>query len=95
MVVSVVTRGYSDDANSVIVGSNTLLLRIARLAPAFAFHWSEDVTTWHFVRHFALPATDALRAGFASQSPTGEGCSAFFSEIVFTPGRLEDLRSGG
>ena len=94
MIVSVVTRGYSDDANSVVVGSNTVLLRIARLAPAFAFHWSEDGTAWHFVRHFTLPATGAFRAGFASQSPTGDGCSARFSEIVFTPGRLQDLRNG-
>ena len=94
MVVSVVTRGYSDDANSVVVGSKTALLRIARLGPAFAFHWSEDGGMWHFVRHFALPGASPIRAGFASQSPTGEGCSAHFSEIGFTPGRLQDLRSG-
>ena len=94
MVVSVVTRGYSDDANSVVVGSSTVLLRIARIAPAFAFHWSEDGTAWHFVRHFALPGTGQIRAGFASQSPTGEGCSAHFSQLVFTSGRLQDLRSG-
>jgi regulation of enolase protein 1 (concanavalin A-like superfamily) len=94
MVVSVVTREYSDDANSMIVGAHTVLLRIARLGPAFAFHWSEDGRFWHFVRHFSLPGAGRLSAGFAAQSPTGEGCTARFSEIKFTAARLPDLRSG-
>jgi hypothetical protein len=94
MIVSVVTRDYSDDANSAIVQGNTVLLRVARLGHAFAFHWSHDGTFWHFVRHFSLPGAGTIRAGFVSQSPTGERCTARFSDIMFIPERLQDLRSG-
>lgn len=94
MVVSVVTREYSDDANSVIVDTRNVWLRIARLEPAFAFHWSGDGKRWHFVRHFSLPGAGAVSAGFMTQSPTGEGCTAHFKRIAFTPERLRDLRSG-
>ena len=94
MVVSVVTRDYSDDANAVVVPDQTVLLRVARLGPACAFHWSPDGTFWHFVRHFRLPGAAALALGFAAQSPTGSGCTAAFTEIAFRVGRLSDLRSG-
>lgn len=94
MVVSVVTREYSDDANSVIVDTHSVWLRIARLGPAFAFHWSKDGKHWHFVRHFSLPGAGPIGAGFLTQSPTGEGCTAHFKQIAFTTTRLQDLRSG-
>src|SRR5471032_211863 len=42
MVVSVVTRGSSDDCNSRIVEGGGLWLRVARLGAAFAFHSSSD-----------------------------------------------------
>jgi len=35
-----------------------------------------------------------IYAGFLSQSPTGEGCEAIFTDIVYTNKKLEDLRSG-
>ena len=42
MVVSVVTRGLSDDCNSFVVDGATVWLRIARVGSAFAFHASTD-----------------------------------------------------
>ncbi len=93
-VVSVVTRGVSDDCNSVPIENNFVCLRVARIGRAFAFHYSLDGTFWNFVRHFALGDIDELRVGFSAQSPTGQGCAVRFSEIVYTEKRLEDLRSG-
>jgi regulation of enolase protein 1 (concanavalin A-like superfamily) len=94
MVVSVVTRGVSDDCNSFIVEGNTVGLRVARLGQAFAFHASTDDRTWRLVRYFALEPAAEPRVGFLAQSPRGEGCSVRFEEISFTPGRLGDIRSG-
>ncbi len=94
MIVSVVTRDFSDDCNSAIVPDQSVLLRVARIGPAFAFHWSIDGGFWRLVRHFTLPGADSVAAGFASQSPTGEGCEARFSKIAFAARRLDDLRSG-
>ena len=93
MVVSVVTRGVSDDCNSFVVSGNQVWLRVARLGPALAFHASTDGAFWHFVRHFALGA-DALATGFLAQSPTGDSCAATFDTIRFAPQRLGDLRNG-
>lgn len=93
-VVSVVTRGVSDDCNSFVVDGNVVRLRVARLGQAFAFHASTDGRSWRLVRHFALEPGVDPRVGFLAQSPRGDGCSVNFEEIVFTPGRLADIRSG-
>ncbi len=94
MIVSVVTRDYSDDANSVVVERPDVLLRVARLGPALAFHWSPDGEFWHFVRHFTLPGAASLALGFVAQAPRGNGCTARFSDIAYSTHRLSDLRSG-
>jgi len=94
MVVSVVTRGPSDDCNSTPIDGNEVYLRLSRNGVAFAFHYSLDGHTWNFVRHFTLGKLSNLRAGLSSQSPTGEKCQATFSEIRYQPGALTDLRNG-
>ena len=94
MVVSVVTRGVSDDANAFGVEGRQVWLRVARLGPAHAFHASTDGSHWRFVRHFALEPADGLSVGFLAQSPTGSGCAVRFDHIVYRPERLGDLRGG-
>lgn len=94
MIVSVVTRGVSDDCNSVVIEGNSVYLRLHRYGEAFAFHYSLDGRYWHFVRHFSLGEIGQPRIGFSTQSPTGQGCEVNFSEIRYTPGRLSDLRNG-
>jgi len=92
MVVSVVTRGLSDDANAFAVDGDEVWLRISRLGPATAFHASLDGSRWELVRHFALGAEGDL--GFLAQSPSGPGCTAFFDRITLGQERLPELRSG-
>jgi uncharacterized protein len=92
-VVSVVTRGVSDDCNSFAVDGNSVRLRIAKIGPAFAFHASTSSERWELIRHFSLGAIDP-EVGFEAQSPTGDGCTATFDDLRFEPRRLADLRSG-
>ena len=94
MVVSVVTRGESDDCNSFTVDSTSVWLRVAKLGRAFAFHASTDSLRWELVRHFSLGAAAGPEIGFEAQSPTGDGCTATFDELRFEARRLADLRSG-
>jgi uncharacterized protein len=94
MVVSVVTRGLSDDANGRVVTADAIWLRVSRIDEACALHASDDGARWALVRHFALPAPDGLAAGFLAQSPTGGGCTATFDDVRFTAERLADLRDG-
>jgi regulation of enolase protein 1 (concanavalin A-like superfamily) len=93
-VVSVVTRGLSDDCNSYPVEGNSTWLRVGRQGAAYAFHSSTDGVTWQLVRHFALPNAAEVGAGFLAQSPEGEGCTATFDAIDFRRELLSDLRSG-
>jgi regulation of enolase protein 1 (concanavalin A-like superfamily) len=94
MVVSVVTRGRSDDCNSTVIGSHTVFLRVFRQGNAVAFHYSTDGHSWYFVRYFTIGDLENMQIGFAAQSPTGKGCTVHFSEIVYRLGELTDLRDG-
>ena len=93
-VVSVVTRGLSDDCNSYPVEGNSTWLRVARLGGAFAFHSSTDGESWQLVRHFALGPVDKIAIGFLVQSPEGDGCTATFDSIHLRQETLRDLRGG-
>lgn len=93
-IVSVVTKGVSDDCNSIAVDGNTAHLRLAKLERAYAFHYSPDGRHWGLIRYFTLGDSPAAEIGFLAQSPTGQGCTASFREIVYLPEKLEDIRSG-
>src|SRR5438477_881248 len=54
MIVSVVTQGFSDDANAYVVAGNQTFLRVSRLGRAFAFHASDDGAYWQLIRNFTL-----------------------------------------
>jgi uncharacterized protein len=103
-VVTVVTRGWSDDANAFEIDANAVWLRISRTGSTFAFHASTDGHWWRMVRYFALgqspdpsdqsPDHGPVRVGFQAQSPTGDGCRVTFDEIEFRPEAPLDLRDG-
>lgn len=94
MIVSVVTRGVSDDCNSVEIEGSEVYLRMALTPQTIAFHYSRDGSCWHLVRYFGLGKLDNLRVGFSSQSPFGQQCTAVFSEISYRAGGLKDIRNG-
>ncbi len=94
MIVSVVTRGVSDDCNSVEIEGTEIYLRVARAPRTVAFHYSHDGRIWHLVRYFSLGQVDTLSVGFSAQSPTGVRCAVTFSDISYHAGSLNDIRSG-
>jgi regulation of enolase protein 1 (concanavalin A-like superfamily) len=54
MIVSVVNRGVSDDANGWPVDEPSVWLRVARVGAQYALHASRNGADWDLVRHFAL-----------------------------------------
>lgn len=94
MVVSVVTNGYSDDCNSILVLQDAVYLRVARAGYGWAFHFSTDGLTWMFVRVFRLAFDGAVRVGFLAQAPMGETCTAVFDSIVYSTTVPNDFRDG-
>ena len=93
MVVSVVTRGHSDDCNSRTSTAPSSGCAWRAWVPLLPSTARADGKRWELVRYFGLPA-ESVSVGFEAQSPLGEGCAATFADIGFTPGRLADLRSG-
>jgi uncharacterized protein len=94
-VVSVVTRGLSDDCDSFVVSGAYVWLRISRIGTMFALHASLGGAGWTFVRQFSLDLPpDEVSIGFLVQSPTGEKCTATFDEIRFAAQTLAELRDG-
>jgi uncharacterized protein len=96
-VVTVVTRGLSDDSNSFEVDGASVWLRITRSSRAWAFHASTDGLWWRMVRYFALGEHErglTARVGLMAQSPMGQGCRAVFDEIAFSAGAPANLRDG-
>jgi regulation of enolase protein 1 (concanavalin A-like superfamily) len=95
MVVSVVTREVSDDANSFVVDGRSVWMRLSRIDRAYALHASTDGSAWRLVRVFSLgQSTAEHQIGFEAQSPTGQGCTVDFDQITFSTERLADLRDG-
>ena len=95
MVVSVVTRKLSDDANAFVVADQSVWLRVSRVDSVYAYHASLDGNTWELVRVFHLDDDVAEHlVGLEAQSPTGEGCRVTFDELRFTSERLVHLRDG-
>jgi uncharacterized protein len=93
-IVSVVTRGVSDDANAWAIDGASVWLRIARIGATCALHASSDGGRWDLVRHCAFEAPGRLTAGFLAQSPTGAGCTATFDDVRFAATTLAELRDG-
>lgn len=91
MVVSVVTRGTSDDANAWAVEGNEVWMRVSRIGQGFAFHASKDGERWEFVRCFDFGADGPVKAGFGVQAPDGEGCRVAFDRIEFDQETLEEI----
>lgn len=92
-IVSVVTKGVSDDCNAFAV-DGPLYMRVARLEQAYAFHVSQDGKRWDLIRYFRLEDTRNAQIGFEAQSPLGSSCTASFRDIRFEARLLTDLRSG-
>ena len=84
MIVSVVTRGVSDDCNSVCVEDNSVYLRVYRHGEVLAFHYSLDGHYWHFVRHFSLGDSGQTADRVFDPVSNGPGLqSEFFGNSVY------------
>lgn len=89
-VVSVVTKGISDDCNSAAVTSNTVFYKIAKAGNVITLYYSLDGRGWFLIRHLTFDSPGPLKLGFLAQSPTGERCAVLFSHIHYSPRKIRD-----
>lgn len=94
-VVSVVTRGASDDSNGPAIDGESVHLRVSKFRAVIAFHWSADAETWNLLRFFQFRDPNAPTSiGLSTQSPTGAGCTATFADVEYRTGAPADIRNG-
>jgi len=93
-VVSVVTNGFSDDANGCNIDADSVWLQIARIGDNFAVHYSLDGGKFDMVRLCLLPAGDIVKVGIEAQCPTGGGGEREFSGLMIEKRTVGNLRSG-
>jgi len=90
-MVTVVTRGLSDDCNSIPISGNTVYIQIAKSGPSYVFYSSNDGKNWQVLRVFNLGSDSKARVGFESQSPAGDGTEVVFSEIHYSTKKITDI----
>jgi uncharacterized protein len=90
-MVTVVTRGLSDDCNSITVSGSAVYLQIAKSGPAYVFYSSTDGKNWQVLRVFSLGRSPKVRIGFESQSPAGDGTEVVFSDIHYSTKKIMDV----
>lgn len=93
-MVSVVTDGFSDDANSELLRCPECFMRLTRRGNVFGMHYSLDGQTWRFVRCFGLEMPQTVKVGVHAQAPFQGGCSAVFDFLETTNQAVMDFRSG-
>lgn len=94
-IVTVVTRGVSDDANGVILEQrDAVWLRMIRKGNIFAMHWSEDGNAYKMARLSKLPAAEKVKVGMEAQCPVGAGATHKFLYFSLEHKTVKDLRKG-
>ena len=93
-MVSVVTNGFSDDANNELLDVPECFMRLTRRGSVFGMHYSLNGKWWRFVRSFVLGVPDTVMVGVHAQAPFGGGCRAVFDFLELTDQSVMDFRSG-
>jgi uncharacterized protein len=94
MMVTVVTRGFSDDCNSAPISGDSAYLQIARTGSTYVFYYASDGEEWRILRTFRLDTQRAVFVGFEAQSPDGTGATAIFSNVHYSPKKIANIYTG-
>lgn len=94
-IVSVVTRGVSDDANGVRLNTHDKIwLRLIRKGNNFAMHWSSDGKEFVMTRLAQMPDAPRVKVGLEAQSPVGQSVEHEFLYFNLEKKSVKDLRVG-
>jgi regulation of enolase protein 1 (concanavalin A-like superfamily) len=93
-VVTVVTKGLSDDANSMEFDSHQAFFQIAKIGDVVFLYASETGTSWYLVRAMNFKVDGKLQVGFLAQSPEGKSNRVSFTHIKYKPTAMKDYWMG-
>ena len=94
-IVSVVTRGVSDDANGPIIDYQpSIWLKLIRKGSIYAMHWSIDGENYNLGRLAAMPFKEIVKIGMEAQCPSEGPAEHVFSHFSLESKTVKDLRKG-
>ena len=94
-IVTVTTRGVSDDANGIrLTEHSKIWLKLVRKGNIYAMHWSEDGITYKMARLSAMSPADSVKIGLEAQCPVGESARHTFQHFSIESKTVQDLRKG-
>jgi regulation of enolase protein 1 (concanavalin A-like superfamily) len=92
--ISVVTQGFSDDANGVDLTLSDVWLQVCRVGDAFGMHYAPDGRGWRKVRRFHLALPRTVRVGIFGQSSGGVGTTVDFLHFSVEMRTATNMRAG-
>lgn len=93
-IVSVVTKGSSDDANGVVLkDTQAVWLAIARKGDNYSMHYAVDGHNYHMARLTSLPAQATVKIGLEAQCPVGDGATHLVHCFELEKRTVADLRN--
>ena len=94
-IVTVTTKGISDDANGVrLSASSEIWLKLVRKGNNYSMLWSEDGTDYKMARLSAMPPSASVKIGLEAQCPAGESAVHKFQHFSIESRTVKDLRKG-
>lgn len=94
-IVTVVTRGVSDDANGAVLEEHQeVWLKLIRKGNLYAMHWSTDGTHYKMARLSAMPDQMKVKIGMEAQCPSEGPASHAFLFFSLEQKTIGDLRKG-
>ncbi|MGR3810296.1 DUF1349 domain-containing protein [Jiulongibacter sp. NS-SX5] len=94
-IVTVVTKGVSDDANGVRLNDeDQVWLKIARKGNIFSMLWSLDGEDYKMARLTTLPEVEEVKIGLEAQSPIGAPALHEIKYFNIERETVDDLRKG-
>ena len=94
-MVSVVTKGVSDDANGVVLtDQDRIWLKVVRKNNIYSMHWSLDGHNFKMTRLTNLPPAASVKVGVEFQCPVGNAATHVVEYFGIEKRTVLDLRKG-
>lgn len=93
-IVSVVTKGTSDDANGAILNAEgKVWLALVRKGNIYSMHWSVDGEKFRMARLTSMVDQNAVKIGIEAQSPVGDSAMHQVHHFEIQGRTVNDLRN--
>lgn len=93
-VVTVRTRGTSDDNNHDIVAQPFVYMKISSDTKTVASYYSLDNKNWQMVRLYQNDYPKQIGVGISAQCPVDKGTVSYFEEFKLESSSVKDFRLG-